>query len=151
MKKLSTDDYRKTWSRIVEFGTQFDKQFPNGMVYSPVPYTDKNVKTINCNTFSGAILDILIKEKLMNADGKQSAREFEKLINPRISFGGQTLADGQKLNEFLAQNDAPEQVARHWEFVKTAPLSEQNFWANVLRPDGSYGKRLSGLVQKPKD
>lgn len=151
MKKLSTDDYRKTWNRIVEFGTQFDKQFPNGMVYSPVPYTDKNVKTINCNTFSGAILDILIKEKLMNADGKQSAREFEKLINPRISFGGQTLADGQKLNEFLAQNDAPEQVARHWEFVKTAPLSEQNFWANVLRPDGSYGKRLSGLVEKPKD
>lgn len=151
MKKLSTDDYRKTWNRIVEFGTQFDKQFPNGMVYSPVPYTDKNVKTINCNTFSGAILDILIKEKLMNADGKQSAREFEKLINPRVSFGGQTLADGQKLNEFLAQNDAPEQVARHWEFVKTAPLSEQNFWANVLRPDGSYGKRLSGLVQKPKD
>ena len=151
MKKLSTDDYRKTWNRIVEFGTQFDKQFPNGMVYSPVPYTDKNVKTINCNTFSGAILDMLIKEKLMNADGKQSAREFEKLINPRISFGGQTLADGQKLNEFLAQNDAPEQVARHWEFVKTAPLSEQNFWANVLRPDGSYGKRLSGLVEKPKD
>ena len=151
MKKLSTDDYRKTWNRVVEFGKQFDKQFPDGMVYSPVPYTDKNVKTINCNTFSGAVLDTLIKEKLINSNGKQTVKEFEKLINPPFSFGGQTMADGQKLNEFFAQDDAAEQVKRHWEFVKTAPLSEQNFWANALRPDGSYGKRLSKLVEKPKD
>ena len=151
MKKLSTDDYRKTWNRVVEFGKQFDKQFPNGMVYSPVPYTDKNVKTINCNTFSGAILDTLIKEKLINSNGKQTVKEFEKYINPRFSFGGQTMADGQELNEFFAQDDAVEQVKRHWEFVKTAPLSEQNFWANALRPDGKYGKNLSKLVNKPKD
>ena len=151
MKKLSTDDYRKTWNRVVEFGKQFDKQFPNGMVYSPVPYTDKNVKTINCNTFSGSILDTLIKEKLINSNGKQTVIELEKFINPRFSFGGQTMADGQKLNEFFAQDDASEQVKRHWEFVKTAPLNEQNYWANVLRPDGSYGKRLSKLVEKPKD
>ena len=151
MKKLSTDDYLKTWNRVVEFGKQFDKQFPNGMVYSPVPYTDKNVKTINCNTFSGSILDTLIKEKLINSNGKQTVKEFEKYINPRFSFGGQTMADGRKLNEFFAQDDATEQVKRHWEFVKTAPLSEQNFWANVLRPDGNCGKRLSKLVEKPKD
>ena len=151
MKKLSTDDYRKTWNRVVEFGKQFDKQFPNGMVYSPVPYTDKNVKTINCNTFSGSVLNTLIKEKLINSNGKQTVKEFEKLINPRFSFGGQTMADGQKLNEFFAQDDAAEQVERHWEFVKTAPLSEQNFWANALRPDGRYGKSLSKLVEKPED
>lgn len=151
MKKLSTDDYRKTWNRVVELGKQYDKLFPNGMVYSPVPYTDKNVKTINCNTFSGAVLDTLIKEKLINSNGKQTVKEFEKYINPPFSFGGQTMADGQKLNEFFAQDDASEQVERHWEFVKTAPLSEQNFWANALRPDGSYGKKLSKLVEKPKD
>ena len=151
MKKLSTDDYRKTWNRVVELGKQYDKQFPNGMVYSPVPYTDKNVKTINCNTFSGSVLDTLIKEKLINSNGKQTVKEFEKYINPPFSFGGQTMADGQKLNEFFAQDDASEQVKRHWEFVKTAPLSEQNFWANALRPDGRYGKRLSKLVEKPQD
>ena len=151
MKKLSTDDYRKTWNRIVELGKQYDSRFPNGMVYSPVPYTDKNVKTINCNTFSGAVLDTLIKEKLINSNGKQTVKEFEKFINPRFSFGGQTMADGQKLNEFFAQDDVSEQVKRQWEFVKTTPLNEQNFWANVLRPDGSYGKSLSKLVNKPKD
>lgn len=151
MKKLSTDDYRKTWNRIVELGKRYDNLFPNGMVYSPVPYTDKNVKTINCNTFSGSILDTLIKEKLISSNGKQTVKEFERFINPPFSFGGQTMADGQKLNEFFAQTDASEQVERHWEFVKTAPLNEQNFWANALRPDGSYGKRLSKLVEKPKD
>lgn len=151
MMKLSTDDYRKTWNRIVELGKQYDKLFHDGMVYSPVPYTDKNVKTINCNTYSGSILDTLIKEKLINSNGKQTVKEFEKLINPPFSFGGQTMADGQKLNEFFAQDDASEQVERHWEFVKTAPLSEQNFWANALRPDGRYGKSLSKLVKKPED
>ena len=151
MKKLSTDDYRKTWNRVVELGKQYDRQFPNGMVYSPVPYTDKNVKTINCNTFSGSVLDTLIKEKLINSNERQTVKELEKFTNPPFSFGGQTMADGQKLNEFFAQDDASEQVKRHWEFVKTAPLSEQNFWANALRPDGSYGKKLSKLVEKPKD
>ncbi len=151
MIKLSTDDYRKTWNRIVELGKLYDSRFPNGMVYSPVPYTDKNVKTINCNTFSGAVLDTLIKEKLINSNGKQTVKEFEKFINPRFSFGGQTMADGQKLNEFFAQDDVSEQVKCQWEYVKTTPLNEQNFWANVLRPDGSYGKSLSKLVNKPKD
>ena len=151
MIKLSTDDFRKTWNRIVELGKQYDALFPNGMVYSPVPYTNKNVKTINCNTFSGSVLNTLIKEKLVNLNGKQTIKEFEKFINPPFSFGGQTMADGQKLNEFFAQDDAPEQVKRHWEFVKTAPLNEQNFWANALRPDGRYGKSLSKLVEKPKD
>lgn len=60
------------------------------------------------------------------------------------------MADGQKLNEFFAQGNASEQVKRHWEFVKTAPLSEQNFWANVLRPDG-FGKSLSKLIEKPEE
>ena len=151
MKKLSTDDYCKTWNRIVELEKQYDSRFPNGMVYSPVPYTDKNVKTINCNTFSGAILDTLIKENLINSNGKQTVKEFEKLINPPLSFGGQKLADGQKLNEFFAQDDVSEQVKRQWEYVKTTPLNEQSFWANALRPDGSYGKSLSKLVEKPKD
>ena len=81
----------------------------------------------------------------------QISHQFEEFFNPRFSFGGQKLTDGQKLNEFLAKDDASEQVKRHWEFVKTAPLSEQNFWANVLRPDGDFGKSLSTLVEKPKD
>ena len=151
LKQIPVTDVNKAWNRIVEFKQTFNDRFPDGMVYSPVPYTDNNVKTINCNTFSGAVLDTLIKEKLINSSGKQTVKEFEKFINPRFSFGGQKMTDGQKLNEFFAQDDASEQVKRHWEFVKTTPLSEQNFWANALHPDGSYGKSLSRLVNKPKD
>ena len=151
LKQIPVTDVNKAWNRIVEFKQTFNDRFPDGMVYSPVPYTDKNVKTINCNTYSAAILDTLSKDNLIKADDRQIKGQFEKFINPRFSFGGQTMADGQKLNEFLAQDDAAEQVKRHWEFVKTTPLSEQNFWANALHPDGSYGKNLSKLVNKPKD
>ena len=151
LKQIPVTDVNRAWNRIVEFKQTFNDRFPDGMVYSPVPYTDKNVKTINCNTYSAAILDILSKDNLIKADDRQIKGQFEKFINPRFSFGGQTMVDGQKLNEFFAQEDASEQVKRHWEFVKTTPLSEQNFWANALHPDGSYGKNLSKLVNKPKD
>lgn len=151
LKQIPVTDVNKAWNRIVEFKQTFNDRFPNGMVYSPVPYTDEHVKTINCNTYSAAILDTLSKDNLIKADDRQIKGQFEKFINPRFSFGGQTMADGQKLNEFLAQDDAAEQVKRHWEFVKTTPLSEQNFWANALHPNGSYGKNLSKLVNKPKD
>lgn len=144
-------DVHKAWNRIDEFKQTFNKRFPDGMIYSPVPYTDEHVKTINCNTYSAAVIDTLDKEKLIDKSNQKNICQFEKLINRFGNFGRQKLSDGQRLNEFLAQDDAPEQVKRQWEYVKTTPLSEQNFWANVLRPDGSYGKRLSKLVNKPKD
>ncbi len=144
-------DVHKAWNRIDEFKQTFNKRFPDGMIYSPVPYTDEHVKTINCNTYSAAVIDTLDKEKLIDKSNQKNICQFEKLINRFGNFGRQKLSDGQRLNEFLAQDDAPDQIKRQWEFVKTTPLSEQNFWANVLRPDGSYGKRLSKLVNKPKD
>ena len=151
LKLIPVTDVSKSWNCIEEFKQTYNKRFPNGMVYSPIPYTDEHVKTINCNTYSATVLDTLSKNNLIKADNQQTIDQFEEFFNPRFSFGGQTMADGQKLNEFLAQDDAPEQVKRHWEFVKTAPLSEQNFWANVLRPDSDFGKSLSTLVEKPKD
>lgn len=144
-------DVHKAWNRIDEFKQTFNKRFPDGMIYSPVPYTDEHVKTINCNTYSAAVIDTLDKEKLIDKSNQKNICQFEKLINRFGNFGRQKLSDGQRLNEFLVQDDAPDQVKRQWEYVKTTPLNEQNFWANVLRPDGSYGKRLSKLVNKPKD
>ncbi len=149
--QVPVTDVHKAWNRIDEFKRTFNKRFPDGMIYSPVPYTDEHIKTINCNTYSAAVIDALDKENLIDKSNQKNICQFEKLINRFGNFGRQKLSDGQRLNEFLAQDDAPDQVKRQWEFVKTTPLNEQNFWANVLRPDGSYGKSLSKLVNKPKD
>lgn len=150
LERIPVTDVSKAWNRIDELKRTFNNRFPNGMVYSPVPYTDEHVKTINCNTYSAAILDCLDKDKLIDPHNQKTIYDFEKMINCPWGFGGQKIADGQKLNEFLAQDDAPEQVKRHWEYVKNAPLKEQNIWANILRTDG-YGKSLSKLVEKRKD
>ena len=57
------------------------------MVYSPIPYTDEHVKTINCNTYSATVLDTLSKNNLIKADNQQTIDQFEEFFNPRFSFG----------------------------------------------------------------
>ena len=78
-----------------------------------------------------------------------SYTSFKETVD-KIVVNDQPVSGDVSFNEFLTQDDVSEQVKHQWEYVKTVPLNEQNFWANVLRTDG-YGKSLSVLVEKPKD
>ena len=114
------------WDKVIAFEEKFNEMFPDGILYSPIPYTGKYAPLYNCNTLTAGIIAVLLDQGTMG----------DRLTDIPYSFGGQTSEEGRLGLEEMVKPDFPDRLAKQREFMKSAPPREQAFLHRLLHRDG---------------
>lgn len=118
---IITPKPREDWNRIVEFRDQINAQYPDGFIYSPVPYDGHFVRLYNCNTVTVGIADEFFDR------GKEAAR----LTNLPQNFGRQGVNDGRLLMRDYRTPDFQSRIDQERAFWKSEPSNKQ-FWLHRI-------------------
>ena len=119
---LVTSKPREDWNRIVQFCDQINSQYPDGFIYSPIPYDGYFVRLYNCNTITVGIADEFLDR------GEEAAR----LTNLPLNIGRQGVHDGRLLMRDYRMDDFQSRIDREREFWKTDPAKKRHWLHRIL-------------------
>lgn len=126
LARVETADPVSAWDEVIRFRDEFNAKYPEGFIYSPIPYRGKHAACYNCNTVTAAILG-----GILGMDGR-----YDFMTRIPLCFGGQTAADGKKMLEEMMGRDRKPEMARQREFMENSPFARQAFWHRMLHKDG---------------
>lgn len=119
---LVTSKPREDWNRIVQFRDQINAQYPDGFIYSPIPYDGLFVRLYNCNTITVGIADEFLDR------GEEAAR----LTNLPLNVGRQGVHDGRLLMRDYRTNDFQSRIDRERESWKSEPTKKRHWLHRIL-------------------
>ncbi len=126
------------WDKAIAFEEKFNQMFPDGILYSPIPYEGRFAPLYNCNTLTAGIAAVLLE---------QDAR-CDRLTDIPYTFGGQTSEQGRQALKEVTSPDFPEKLAKQREFMKTAPRNQQAIWHRLLHRDGWIYEKIGTMDDK---
>ena len=124
--RVELADPRTAWDAVARFRDEFNKKYPEGFIYSPVPYRAKYVTLYNCNTVTAAILGEILGQ----------GNRYDFVTAMRGCPGGQTAEDGKKWLEDMMAHDRNPDIARQREWMATEPFSKQAFFHRLMHREG---------------
>lgn len=84
---LAVSDPCKKWNQIIEFRDSINAQFPEGFIYSPIPFQGRRARLYNCNSLTVGISDEFL----------QSGEKAERLTAGWWNIGSQNVEQGRAL------------------------------------------------------
>ncbi len=128
----------EAWQDVIRFRDDFNEKYPDGFIYSPVPYRAKYMALYNCNTVIAAVAG----ETLHQGD------KYDFITAIPLCFGRQTAADGKRmLDEFMAE-DRTQEVFQQRNIMEKGGSIPQPFHYRLLHKNG-WLHRLTGDIREP--
>lgn len=115
--RLDVSKPRDAWNDVTAFCDRINTQYPEGFIYSPVPFQGRFARLYNCNT-----LTVLLADEILH-DGKNAERLTDGILNP----GGQRVEDGRTLLSDYRSENFQEEIAREREWMKKGKTGEQHW------------------------
>ncbi|MDO4629576.1 MAG: hypothetical protein Q4C70_10365 [Planctomycetia bacterium] len=114
LQELPTSDPVSKWLEIVTFRDKINARYPDGFIYSPIPFRGKHVRFYNCNSMTVGIAD-----RFLNC-----GTEAERLSALPFSVGKQSVIDGRALMRDYDSEDFGARIAEERRFLRTATVWE---------------------------
>lgn len=120
--KLPVENVLEAWERVETFKNEINTKYPEGFIYSPVPYQGNYVRFFNCNSLTVGIADGIL----------DCGKEAEKMTNRTIQIGGQGREDGRKLLADYQSPEFAENIKKERDFMKKQPYEKQKWIHRIL-------------------
>jgi len=121
-RQLPVKDPLAAWGKLQEFRKKTNARYPDGFIYSPIPYRGHFVRFFNCNSLVVGAADEILG----------CGKEAEEFTDMPFHFGGEKLSAGRELMAELRSEDFAERLQKERAAMQDPPGGRPKFLHRLL-------------------